>query len=90
MAKSETLKGGIVMVQPVILEKLEQLPEAMQMKVLHYIESLLVRHDQGPKPAKNEPTQDNSEVHLGYGSLEGQIWMSDDFDEPLEDLQDYM
>ena len=24
------------------------------------------------------------------GSAKGQIWMSDDFDEPLEDFKDYM
>lgn len=30
------------------------------------------------------------EKKYGYGSLAGQIIMSDDFDEPLEDLKDYM
>lgn len=30
------------------------------------------------------------EKKYGYGSLAGQITMSDDFDEPLEDLKDYM
>ena len=25
-----------------------------------------------------------------FGCLKGQIWMSDDFDEPLEDFKDYM
>lgn len=25
-----------------------------------------------------------------FGSVEGEIWMSDDFDEPLEDFRDYM
>ena len=25
-----------------------------------------------------------------FGSVEGEIWMSDDFDEPLEDLREYM
>ena len=25
-----------------------------------------------------------------FGCLKGQIWMSDDFDEPLEDFADYM
>lgn len=30
------------------------------------------------------------EKKSGYGSLAGQIIMSDDFDEPLEDLQEYM
>lgn len=30
------------------------------------------------------------EKKYGYGSLAGKIIMSDDFDEPLEDLKDYM
>ncbi|MBF2088181.1 MAG: DUF2281 domain-containing protein [Synechococcales cyanobacterium K44_A2020_017] len=30
------------------------------------------------------------EKKYGYGSLAGKIIMSDDFDEPLEDLEDYM
>lgn len=25
-----------------------------------------------------------------FGSAKGEIWMSDDFDEPLEDFEDYM
>ena len=25
-----------------------------------------------------------------FGSIKGAIWMSDDFDEPLEDFQEYM
>ena len=26
----------------------------------------------------------------GFGCLKGKIWMSEDFDEPLEDFKDYM
>lgn len=26
----------------------------------------------------------------GFGSAKGQIWMSDDFDEPLEEFEEYM
>ena len=33
-----------MIVQPVILEKLETLPESMQTEVLHYIEFLLEKH----------------------------------------------
>ena len=35
-------------------------------------------------------TQSEYEKKYGYGSLAGKIVMSDDFDEPLEDLKDYM
>ena len=37
-------------------------------------------------PAKAEPKQ---RVPV-FGCLKGQIWMSDDFDAPLEDFKDYM
>ena len=43
-------------------------------------------------------TQDNKPVAkispikrpLKRGSAKGEVWMSDDFDEPLEDFQEYM
>jgi len=31
-----------------------------------------------------------SETSCGFGCLKGQIKISDDFDEPLEDFKDYM
>jgi Protein of unknown function (DUF2281) len=37
-----------------------------------------------------DENQHNLEKSHGYGSWAGQIIMSDDFDEPLEDLKDYM
>lgn len=94
------------MVQPSILEKLEKLPEQLQTEVLHYIEFLLEKHSQKttseetpkqPKPSSSIKgkfqlplPQDIDSSKYGYGSLAGRIEMSDDFNEPLEDLQDYM
>ena len=69
------------MIQPVILEKLAELPESLQTEVLHYIEFLI------EKQAKNS-TQDKPTKRGGLGIWKGKIWMSDDFDEPLEDLKD--
>jgi len=69
------------MIQPVILEKLEELPESLQTEVLHYIEFLL------EKQAKNS-TQEKPTKRGGLGIWKDKIWMSDDFDEPLEDLKD--
>ena len=37
------------------------------------------------KPANAEPNKERE-----FGCLKGQIWMSDDFDAPLEDFKDYM
>ncbi|WP_338430197.1 type II toxin-antitoxin system VapB family antitoxin [Synechococcus elongatus] len=71
------------MVQPTILEKLEQLPESLQVEVLHYIEFLIDK--QGKEHALASPKKKRQ-----AGLLKGKIWMSDDFDAPLEDLKDYM
>jgi len=70
-----------IMIQPVILEKLAELPESLQTEVLHYIEFLL------EKQAKNS-TQEKPTKRGGLGIWKDKIWMSDDFDEPLEDLKD--
>jgi Protein of unknown function (DUF2281) len=107
------------MIQPVILEKLDKLPEPLQTEVLHYIEFLLDKHtnttpEEVPKKYRlaglmkgtfvlplpddfDEPldltstaSQEFSGENYGYGSLAGKIIMSDDFDEPLEDLKEYM
>ena len=68
-------------IQPVILEKLAELPEFLQTEVLHYIEFL------SEKQAKNS-TQEKPAKRGRLGIWKDKIWMSDDFDEPLEDLKD--
>lgn len=85
------------MVQSVILEKLEALPEALQTEVLHYIDFLLERHVKGElkhshisSRISQSLTEEEAEKQYGYGSMAGQITMADDFDEPLEDLAEYM
>jgi hypothetical protein len=72
-----------------ILEKLAIIPESFQLKVLKYIEALI-------DDSFLENHQEASEVETSpkkyrvAGTMEGMIIMSDDFDEPLEDLQAYM
>jgi YgiT-type zinc finger domain-containing protein len=34
--------------------------------------------------------QEQTEKQYGFGSLKGKIWISDDFDAPLEELAEYM
>jgi hypothetical protein len=65
------------MIQPVILEKLAELPESLHTEVLHYIEFLI------EKQAKNS-TQEKPTKRGGLGIWKDKIWMSDDFDEPLD------
>jgi hypothetical protein len=85
------------MVQPLILEKLEALPESLQNEVLHYIEFLSEKYTRTsvdtPKNLSGTfrgLTQEEAEKRYGYGSMAGQITIADDFDEPLEELADYM
>ena len=40
-------------------------------------------------PPKNQEAPVNRAADI-YGIFEGQIWMSDDFDEPLDDFAEYM
>jgi hypothetical protein len=111
-----------IMIQPILLEKLEALPESLQTEVLHYVEFLSERYaDAKPEDLQDKPKTRRLfssmkgtfklplpedfdapmerlnaeqkaalEKKYGYGSLVGKITIADDFDEPLEDLKDYM
>lgn len=60
------------------------LPESLKTELLHYAEYLIEKYP------NNKQSQEKMETDRGYGSWAGQIIMSDDFDEPLEDLAEYM
>ncbi|MEB3280259.1 MAG: DUF2281 domain-containing protein [Lyngbya sp.] len=71
------------MIEPTILEKFEALPDSLKTEVVHYIDFLLEKYVQtSPQP---EPPKKKREA----GLLKGKIWMSDDFDQSLEDLKNY-
>ncbi len=78
------------MIQPTLLEKLEALPEHLQVEVLHYVEFLLEKKVNGKAIPIHESPKAQDENRYGYGSMAGQITMSDDFDKPLEELAEYM
>ena len=52
--------------------------------MLHYIEFLIEKYAQ--KSTKEKPPKKRRVA----GTMEGMIIMADDFDEPLEDLKEYM
>ncbi|MGZ3872658.1 MAG: type II toxin-antitoxin system VapB family antitoxin [Mucilaginibacter sp.] len=67
-------------------KRIAKLPENLKLKAERYIDALL---DEAKKTANTNPkTEVNG--NRGYGSLKGKIWMSEDFNEPLEDFKDYM
>ena len=74
------------MIQPVILERLAELPETLQTEVLHYIEFLIEKH------AKNSTQELPKKKHRVAGTMQGMLVLplTDDFDEQLEDMKEYM
>ncbi len=58
------------------------LPENKQQEVADLVHKL--------KKEAEEEMPKQEEKRTGFGSLKGLIWMSPDFDEPLEDFKDYM
>jgi hypothetical protein len=74
------------MIQPVILEKLAELPESLQTEVLHYIEFLI------EKQAKNSTQEKPRKRRRVAGTMKGMfvLPLPDDFDEPLEDMKKYV
>ena len=81
-----------------LFQLLSTMPEALKVEILHYAGYLLqkksevgiqdIEHDS--ESAEQEVVKKKIEKKYGYGSLAGKITMSDDFDEPLEDLKEYM
>jgi hypothetical protein len=71
------------MIETTILECLHKLPDSLQQEVLHYTQFLLETH-----------TKSNSlpQTKRQAGFLKGtfNLPLPDDFNEPLEDFQEYM
>jgi Protein of unknown function (DUF2281) len=71
------------MVSSNLIASLEKLPEQLQQEVLHYAEFLAANY------AQNNP-QTTKIKRRQAGTMQGMFEMSDDFDAPLADLQEYM
>ena len=67
-----------------ILKNIEKLPESVKQAVFDYTDFLVKRYAESPQ------NQVETAKRGGLGIWQGKIWMSDDFDEPLDDLKDYM
>ncbi|MET3503118.1 hypothetical protein ABIC45_004755 [Mucilaginibacter rubeus] len=71
------------MVSAALIKKLDQLPPDLQTQIEKDVDRLL-------KKITNTELVNSNQTIRGYGSLKGKIWVSEDFDEPLEDFKDYM
>lgn len=70
-----------------ILQTLAQMPETLKQELLHYAKALIETHS---KPDALNIQEEKPAKRGGLGIWKGKIWLSDDFDAPLEDFKDYM
>jgi Protein of unknown function (DUF2281) len=68
--------------EQILLEQIQR-PELVQQEALQYIESLVAKHERSVQA----PPLDRKNA---FGIWKGEVWMSDDFNAPLDDLQEYM
>jgi hypothetical protein len=66
-----------------ILNTVAQMPETLKQELLHYAKYLFQNY------LKTE-AEEKSTKRGGLGIWKDKIWISDDFDEPLEDFKEYM
>ena len=64
-----------------LIDKINKLPPAKKQEVEDFIDFVTAK--------AADKTVDKSVESL-FGIMKGKVWMSDDFDEPLEDFKDYM
>ncbi|RZM82746.1 type II toxin-antitoxin system VapB family antitoxin [Leptolyngbya iicbica] len=69
-----------------IVQALEHMPDNLKHELLHYAEYLIANY------AKDNSGQGSQPLKRRSGILQGTfvLPLPDDFDEPLEDFQDYM
>ena len=72
------------MISPQLIATLDKLPSAIQTEILNYAEYLATKYAQTPL-VETLPRK-----HRQAGTMKGMFVMTEDFDAPLEDLQDYM
>ena len=73
--------------QQVTLEKASQQLPSLVEAVLRGEEVIILM---GDRSAIKLIISDQSKPRQKFGSAKGLVWMSDDFDEPLEEMKEYM
>lgn len=53
-------------------------------------EEVVITKNNRPLARLTAPTPTQQKLKREFGSVEGEIWMSDDFDAPLDDFREYM
>jgi hypothetical protein len=71
-----------------LLDALTIMPQDLKVAVLDYAEYLINKHIQNNSTSIIQSQESQKKRQAGL--LKGKIWMADDFDAPLEEMQDYM
>jgi hypothetical protein len=69
-----------------LIDKINKLPPAKKQEVEDFIDFVAAKAE---NKKEREPSKKEGRGSVA-GTLKGKVWMSDDFDEPLEDFKDYM
>ncbi|MEI6331967.1 MAG: DUF2281 domain-containing protein [Pseudanabaena sp. ELA645] len=73
-----------------IEESLKQLPHSLQIEVFHYIEFLKNNYVKQNNNSIEALEEKKSKKREGFGIWQGKITMSDDFDAPMAEFEEYM
>jgi len=68
-----------------LMKETDGVSDDIIMSAVYYIRFL-----KNEKKAEKEKVKKNGNIRGLYGIYKGKGWMSDDFDEPLEDFKEYM
>jgi hypothetical protein len=71
------------MISPQLIATLDKLPPPLQAEILHYAEYLAAKYTPLPRP------ETSPQIYRQAGTMKGLFKMAEDFDAPLEDLEDY-
>ena len=73
-----------------IIHKLETLPESMVNEVEDFIDFLKAKHSKSFPKSESEKTNIVEEPKSLYGAAKGLFIIPKDFNDPIDDLKDYM
>lgn len=71
------------MIEQTLIQEIHTLPENLKQEVLHFVQFLKQKQTGNIKTEKLRKKRK-------AGSAQGEIFMAEDFDEPLEDFAEYM
>ena len=72
----------------ILLTEAQGLPEDALMEVVRFIR--FIKTEIQPKPSTISNTAENRKILRTAGKYRGKIKMSEDFDEPLDEFEEYM